>query len=163
MDKILMTTAALTLCGYLTLMFVRPESAASGLEFTTEMFFQALPWMIVSMFTAGLLAQFFDPAVIARILGRESGIRGVLVGACLGLAGTGSRWAAYPLAAGLVAAEASPGAVFAFLTSWQLVSLSRLPAEVPFLGMRFTVIRAALSFALAIVGGLVVDHWVKSP
>lgn len=158
MDKVLLTTAICTFAGYVALLFIHPEGAANGLELTADMFVQALPWVIVSMFTAGLIAQFFHPAAVARLLGRESGIRGVLIGAMLGFAGTGSRWAAYPLAAGLLAAEASPGSVFAFLTSWQLVSLSRLPAEVPFLGLKFTVLRAFVSFAMAVAGGMLIDH-----
>lgn len=158
MDKVLVTTAALTLTGYVLLWAIHPDGAAGGLETTAEMFVQALPWVIVSMFTAGLISQFFDASLVARFIGRESGLRGLFVGALLGFAGTGSRWAAYPLAAGMLAADASPGAVFAFLTNWQLVSLSRLPAEVPFLGLKFTVYRAIVSFFLAVVGGWVVEH-----
>lgn len=157
MDKSLITVGVLTLVGYVLLGVLRPSTAAHGLETTTEMFLQAAPWIIVSMFAAGLLAQLVSPHIIAKWLGRESGILSVFLGALLGAFGTGSRWAAYPLAAGLLSANASPGAVFAFMTTWQLVSVPRLPAEVPFLGLNFTILRAVLSVVVAIVGGLLIE------
>lgn len=157
MDKSLLIVGILTLLGYLLLALLRPSAAANGLESTTEMFLQAAPWIIVSMFSAGLLSQLISPNIVARWLGRDSGTLAVFIGSFLGMLGTGSRWAAYPLAAGLLSANASPGAVFAFMTTWQLVSLPRLPAEVPFLGLNFTVIRAVLSIIVAIVGGLLIE------
>jgi uncharacterized membrane protein YraQ (UPF0718 family) len=149
---------AVTILGYLFLAIVRPEIASEGLESTAEMFTQSIPWIIVSLFAAGLIAQFFQPATIARWLGRESGIGGIVLGALLGMCGTGSRWAMYPLATGLLAAQASPGSVFAFVTSWQLLSLPRLPAEIPFYGLRFAILRAIVSLFIAILGGMIVER-----
>lgn len=157
MDKSVILIGAVTLVGYLVLATLRPGAAANGLETTTEMFLQAAPWIIVSMFAAGLLAQLVSHDLVARWLGRGSGTLAVFLGAVIGSFGTGSRWAAYPLAAGLLSANASPGAVFAFMTTWQLVSLPRLPAEVPFLGFNFTVLRAVLSVVVAIIGGLLIE------
>lgn len=157
MDKSVIFIGALTLIGYLVLGVLRPGAAANGLDATTEMFLQAAPWIIVSMFAAGLLAELVPHDLIAKWLGRGSGTLAIFLGAILGSFGTGSRWGAYPLAAGLLAANASPGAVFAFMTTWQLVSLPRLPAEVPFLGLNFTVLRAVLSVVVAIIGGLLIE------
>ncbi len=156
-DKVLLVFGGLTVAAYGILALVWPQPAREGLNQAGEMLLSALPWMMVSMLAAGLVAQFFEATSIARWLGRESGIAGVVIGATLGLLGTGSRWAAYPLAASLLAAEAGLGPVFAFMTSWQLVSLTRLPAEVPFFGVRFTLIRAIVSFLVAVIGGMLVD------
>lgn len=157
MDFVLLFTGLLTLLTYAFLAIWRPTVAVHGLESSVDMFLQSAPWIIVSMFAAGLLAQLFQPQAIAKWLGRESGFQGILIAAMLGMCGTGSRWAMYPLAAGLLSAEASPGSVFAFVTTWQLVSLPRLPAELPFYGAQFTVVRAVLSVVLAIAGGFLID------
>lgn len=156
-DRVLMIVAGITFLGYLLLGIYRPSLAAHGLNQTSTMMMQSAPWIIVSMFAAGLLAQFLDPSLVARWLGKESGFVGILIGASLGLVGTGSRWAVYPLAAGLLTADSSPGAVFSFITSWQLVSLPRVPAEVPFLGLKFTIMRAGVSFLIAIIGGVLIE------
>lgn len=163
MDKILVGVAALTLAGYVASAFMRPSLAAEGLNLATEMFLQSVPWIIVSMFAAGLIGQFFDTQMIARWFGSGTGIRGIITAAILGLFGTGSRWAVYPLAASLLAAEATPGSVFAFMTSWQLVSVLRIPAEFPFLGVRFTVVRAVVSVVIAVAGGVAVNAVSRLP
>ncbi|OFW75176.1 MAG: hypothetical protein A2201_00985 [Alicyclobacillus sp. RIFOXYA1_FULL_53_8] len=157
MDKSLLGVGALTLFGYVFLSIARPSAAAEGLDATAEMVLKAAPWIIVSMFAAGLLAQFISTDMIARWLGRGTGATGVILAAILGSFGTGSRWAVYPLAAGLLSADASPGAIFAFMTTWQLVSIPRLPAEFPFLGSQFTFLRATISLIVAIVGGLLIE------
>lgn len=157
MDIVLFCVFLVTLVAYGVLAFAVPNMALSALSTTADMFVQSLPWIVVSMFAAGLMAEFLHPESIAKWFGRESGIIGVLIGALLGLAGTGSRWAVYPLAAGLLAAKASPGAVFSFMTSWQLVSLPRLPAEIPFLGGEYTFLRAVVSFAVSIIGGILMN------
>ncbi len=157
MDMVLIGVFIATLIGYGLLSFFSPHMALSALGTTADMFVQSLPWIVVSMFAAGLMAEFFHPASIAKWFGREAGLLGILIGALLGLFGTGSRWAVYPLAAGLLAAKASPGAVFSFMTSWQLVSLPRLPAEIPFLGGEYTFLRAAVSFTVAILGGILMN------
>jgi uncharacterized membrane protein YraQ (UPF0718 family) len=157
MDIVLIIVFLVTVVGYGALSLVAPHMALSALQTTANMFVQSLSWIIVSMFAAGLMAEFFHPTSIAKWFGRESGILGILIGALLGLVGTGSRWAVYPLAAGLLAAKASPGAVFSFMTSWQLVSLPRLPAEVPFLGGQYTLLRAGVSFTVSIIGGILMN------
>ncbi|MCY0888975.1 MAG: permease [Alicyclobacillaceae bacterium] len=157
MDKVLVGVAAVTTAAYIGYSIYRPHTAQEGIASTASMLMQAAPWIIVSMLAAGLISQILDTHVIARYLGPQSGFMGIVTGALFGLVGTGSRWAVYPLAAGLLGADASPGAVFAFLTSWQLVSLPRVPAEFPFLGVRFTILRAVFSFAMAIFGGTLMN------
>lgn len=164
MDKVLMYLGGTTLLGYLVLLLWRPSAAAEGLDNTFEMLWQAAPWIIVSMFTAGLISQIVRPSLIARYLGPQAGLLGIFIAAVIGIFGTGSKWAVYPLAAGLLAANATPGAVFSFMTTWQLVSLPRLPAELPFLGMRFTVSRVIVSILISFIGGILVNIlWERWP
>ncbi|WP_067617698.1 permease [Alicyclobacillus acidiphilus] len=166
MDKSLVVLAIVTCGSYVVLSFVSPHIAAEGLDESWSMLTQSVPWIVVSMFAAGLAAQLIEPSSIARWFGPKSGLFGIVLAALLGLFGTGSRWAVYPIAAGLLSADATPGAVFAFITSWQLVSLTRLPAEVPFFGVRYTVIRTVISVLIAIAGGVLFNiAWqqFKSP
>jgi len=157
MDKTLVILGICTAIAYVIFGFLRPQLAAGGLDESAQTFLQSIPWIIVSIFAAGLVSQFLNPALIARYLSRDAGLKAIVIGASMGLLGTGSRWAVYPLAAGLISAEASYGAVFAFVTTWQLVSLPRVPAEIPFFGTDFTIIRAVMSFFIAIIGGILVE------
>ncbi|GMA55822.1 hypothetical protein C7445_11172 [Alicyclobacillus sacchari] len=165
MDKTLIGLAAVTAAGYAICAGARPEVAAEGWNEAIDMLVNAIPWILVSMFAAGLAAQLFDSAAIALWLGPQSGVIGITLAALMGLVGTGSRFAVYPLAAGLLAADAAPGAVFAFMTSWQLISLTRLPAELPFFGIRYTALKTAVSLLMAIAGGVAFQglwgHWQR--
>src|SRR5579875_1027267 len=97
MDKTLIGLTAVTVAGYAICAWTRPELAAEGWHEAMEMLMQAVPWILVSMFAAGLIAQLFDPAAIALWLGPKSGVIGITLAAFLGLVGTGSRFAVYPL------------------------------------------------------------------
>ena len=161
MDRTLVWIAAATGVGYVLACVQEPTDALEAAQSSLGMLAQSLPWIVVSMFLAGLVSQWLEPELVARWLGREAGIAGIVFGAVLGMLGTGSRFAVYPLAVSLLAADASPGAVVAFTTSWQLTSLARLPAEFPFFGVPFALVRFAISLVISVAGGLLFE-WLWS-
>nr|WP_242549207.1 permease [Alicyclobacillus mali (ex Roth et al. 2021)] len=149
--------AAATGLGYALASAQEPSDALEAARSSVGMLAQSLPWIVVSMFLAGLVSQWLEPELVAKWLGREAGIAGIAFGAILGVLGTGSRFAVYPLAVSLLAADASPGAVVAFTTSWQLTSLARLPAEFPFFGIPFTLVRFVVSLLISVAGGVLFE------
>ncbi|SIS62720.1 permease [Alicyclobacillus vulcanalis] len=157
MDRTLLWIAAVTGLGYALAWSKAPSDALDAARSSVAMLGQSLPWIVVSMFLAGLVSQWLQPEMVARWLGREAGLFGMVLGALIGMLGTGSRFAVYPLAVSLLAADASPGAVVAFTTSWQLTSLARLPAEFPFFGMPFALVRFAISFVISVAGGVLFE------
>ncbi|WP_206830988.1 permease [Alicyclobacillus fructus] len=159
MDRTLVWIAAATGVAYIVAYAQEPSDTLAALRSSVGMLAQSLPWIVVSMFLAGLVSQWLEPDVVARWLGREAGIVGIAFGALLGMLGTGSRFAVYPLAVSLLAADASPGAVVAFTTSWQLTSLARLPAEFPFFGVPFALVRFAISLVISVAGGVLFE-WI---
>jgi len=160
-DRTLVWIAVATGFGYVLACAQEPADALEAARSSLGMLAQSLPWIVVSMFLAGLVSQWLEPELVARWLGREAGIAGIVFGAVLGMLGTGSRFAVYPLAVSLLAADASPGAVVAFTTSWQLTSLARLPAEFPFFGVPFALVRFAISLVISVAGGLLFE-WLWS-
>lgn len=157
MDRTLVWIAAATGVGYVLACVQEPTDALEAAQSSLGMLAQSLPWIVVSMFLAGLVSQWLEPELVARWLGREAGIAGIVFGALLGMLGTGSRFSVYPLAVSLLAADASPGAVVAFTTSWQLTSLARLPAEFPFFGVPFALVRFAISLVISVAGGVLFE------
>lgn len=157
MDRTLVWISAVTGTAYVITCVYEPSEAVGAARSALEMLAQSLPWIVVSMFLAGLVSQWLEPELVARWFGRESGLIGIALGALLGMLGTGSRFAVYPLAVSLLAADASPGAVVAFTTSWQLTSIARLPAEFPFFGVPFALVRFAVSLVISIAGGVLFE------
>ena len=95
--------------------------------------------------------------MISRWVGSESGLRGILIGTVVGGFAPGGPYVSLPIAAGLLRVGASIGTMVAFLTSWSLWAVSRLPMEIGIMGWKFTLIRIACTFFFPPIAGLVAN------
>lgn len=102
----------------------------------------------------GLLNVFVPASLIERLLGSSGGFTSLLIGDALGSVAAGPPVAAYPVTASLLAGGAWPAAIAAFIVSWTLVGFVSIPFEARIFGLRFALARNALSFAFALVIGL---------
>lgn len=102
----------------------------------------------------GLLEVFVPPSLIEGALGSEGGLTSLLAGDALGSIAAGPPVAAYPIAASLLDGGAWAPAVAAFIVSWTLVGFISIPFEARTFGTRFAIARNVLSFAFAMVIGL---------
>ena len=125
-----------------------------GLEFSFRMLLQMLPLLIFAMIIAGMVQILLPPELIGKWVGTESGIRGVFIGTAAGALTPGGPYVCMPITAGLLKAGAGTGTMVAFLTSWSLISIARLPMEIGFLGIRFTIIRYLCVFFFPPIAGL---------
>lgn len=112
--------------------------------------------LIAVSFLAAGFAQVLIPAEwIRSSLGRDAGLRGIVLASAAGVATPAGPFVSLPIAATLLRGGADPAAVVAYLTAWSLLALHRLIAwEVPMLGARFALVRYAICAALPIVAGL---------
>ncbi len=161
-DQILVGLSFIVTGVYLALFWRNPAMALHSAQSAWLMFTKAFPWMAVSMLIAGLLERSIDRHLLYRFFGAHSGFRGVLLATLLGSLGTGSRWGVYPLAAAMLAAQASLPSVMAFTTSWMLISIPRSASEFPFFGIRLTFARMALSYAVSILAGVIMLLFTKA-
>jgi hypothetical protein len=72
---------------------------------------------------------------------------------------------AFPLLATLFKLGAGYGALVAYLTSWEILGIFRAAVwDIPFMGVRFTALRYAVSFFLPLLAGLtaqkIADAWL---
>lgn len=113
-----------------------------------------LPSLLAVLAGVGLTLAALPPAAVARLF-EAHGLGGFFL-----LAGTGALLTipgpvAYPLAGSLHRMGASLPALASFLTTLTMVGLLTAPLEVKAFGRRFTLLRQALSLAVALlVGGL---------
>ena len=109
----------------------------------------------VSFLAAGFAQVLIPREWIQTALGRDSGVRGILLASAAGIATPAGPFVSLPIAATLLGAGAAPPAVIAYLSAWSLLALHRLLAwEVPILGARFALVRYAICVALPILAGL---------
>jgi uncharacterized membrane protein YraQ (UPF0718 family) len=133
----------------------------AGLKSAWEMTWQILPLFLFAFVTAGLVQVLIPREVIAEWVGDESGIRGILIGTLAGAFTPGGPYVSLPVAAGLLKAGAGMGTMVAFLASWSLIAVSRLPLQIGIMGWRFTLIQLVSVMIFPPIAGLIANLLVK--
>ncbi|MDY0297818.1 MAG: permease [Acidobacteriota bacterium] len=137
-------------------------SHAAGLRHAGNMTLEVLPMVIFAFVIAGMIQVLLPPDLVSRWVGMESGLRGIAIGTLAGAITPGGPYVSLPVVAGLLKAGASPGTMVAFLTSWSLWAVARLPMEFAILGWRFTLLRLAAVVVFPPIAGwlaLRFSHW----
>jgi len=128
------------------------EAARSG----GGLFLQILPMLLIAFFVAGLVDVLLPRDLIAHWVGRESGVKGLLIATCLGAVTPGGPFVQFPVVASLYKAGADVGPLVAYLSAWALIGLNRVIIyEIPLLGPQLTFVRLVCSFAFPPIIGFV--------
>jgi len=130
-----------------------------GLKSAMEMTIQILPIVILAFIVAGMVQILIPQELLSKWIGKESGMRGILIGTLAGALAPGNPYVNLPIAAGLLRSGASVGAMVAFLTGWSLWSFARLPLEVGIMGWKFTLVRLASTFFFPPIAGLIANYF----
>lgn len=127
----------------------------SGVKSGVSMAIEILPMLVMAFIVAGMVQVLLPHHLLPRLLGEESGIRGILIGTVAGSLTPGGPFVSMPIVAGLLRSGASAGTMVAYLTAWSLLGVHRLPLEVGILGWQFTLIRLGSTFFFAPIAGLI--------
>lgn len=122
-----------------------------------QMLLQVFPLLLVAFLVAGLIQTLVSQEMIKKWLGKESGFKGLLLGAVAGALMPGGPYVFYPIAASFLMGGAEIGTVLAFVTAKNLWTLSRLPMEIALIGSHITLVRYVITFAFPILVGLVAN------
>lgn len=133
-----------------------------GLKSAGNLLVQILPLLIFAFIVAGMIQVLIPRELIAKWVGVESGLRGILIGSVLGGLMPGGPMTSLPVAAGLLRVGASIGTMVAFLTGWSLLAFTRLPMEIGILGWKFALIRLACVFFFPPIAGLIASKLFSS-
>ena len=133
-----------------------------GMKAGFVMLVEILPLLLFAFIVAGMVQILLPHEAMAKWVGAESGLRGILIGSVAGGLTPGGPFVSLPLAAGLLRSGAGAGTMVAYITAWSLWAVNRLPMEVGILGWRFTLIRLASTLILPILGGLIAQLFFAS-
>lgn len=132
------------------------DGVLSGLARARDLAGMILPVLLPALLIAGLVQAGVARERIARWLGAESGLRGLLLATLAGIATPGGPMAAFPLVLALAAGGADRGALIAYVTAWALNGFSRILVwELPVLGPEFAALRFLASLPLPVIAGLI--------
>jgi len=126
-----------------------------GLKTGLNLMINIVPLLIFAFIVAGMLQVLMPRELLARLIGVESGLRGLIIGTVAGGLSPGGPYVNLPIAAGLMGAGAGIGTMVAFLTGWSLIAVGRIPMEIGILGWKFALIRLACTFFFPPIAGFI--------
>lgn len=133
-----------------------------GLKTGGSILLQIAPLLVFAFILAGMVQVLIPSEAISRLVGTESGLRGILIGTAIGGFTPGGPFISLPIAAALLHAGASIGTMVAFMTGWSVLAVSRLPLEIGLLGWKFTAIRLACTLLFPVIAGLLADRFFSN-
>jgi len=125
------------------------EGWKSGLVLLVKIF----PIMILAFGISGLVQALVPKESIATWLGKESGWRGIFLGCVAGAVTPGGPYTSFPIVAALYQAGAGIGTLVAFMTSWSLWALARLPIEAALISPKFMIVRFVCTLIFPPIAG----------
>ena len=159
-STILFAILAVVLVGWSV--FSGQNHQVTGLKLAWQMIVQTLPLLILVFIVAGMMQTMMPKDMIASWIGEKSGLRGIMIGSVAGVFIPGGPMLALPMLGGIMRSGAGIGTLVAMMTSWSLISISKVLMEVGILGWRFSFMRIVSSFMMAPLAGLVAQFLFKS-
>ncbi len=125
-----------------------PKLAWAGIENGGRTFVTVVPLLLAAFLISGLIQTLIAREAVSRWMGDVSGWRGIGLACLAGGLTPGGPYVYYPIAAALLRAGASVGALVAFVTAKTLWSATRIPLELALLGPHLTLVRLTMTLAL---------------
>lgn len=121
-----------------------------------------LPKVVAGCMIAVFLTFLMPREMVARWVGEESGLLGLVIATALGAITPGGPFTIYPIAGAFLTMGAGGGAVVAFVTGWTLIGFTRAVVwEMAFFGPHFVLWRIVLSLLLPVVAGLLARYAIR--
>jgi uncharacterized membrane protein YraQ (UPF0718 family) len=118
------------------------------------LFVTMLPKMAAGCLVSAFVTRLLPREVVARLVGTESGVLGLVIATLMGAALPGGPLTIYPVAGAFLVLGADAGTAIAFITAWNLLGYNRaLIWEMPFFGPDFVFWRIVVAIPLPLLAG----------
>jgi uncharacterized membrane protein YraQ (UPF0718 family) len=118
-------------------------------------FIVLIPRVMIGVVGSGYVAAVMPPDLIAKWIGPNSGLLGILIATVVGAATPGGAVVGFAVGAAALKSGAGAPQVIAYSTAWSLYTIQRmLNWEIHMMAPRFVWLRAAISFPLPILAAL---------
>lgn len=119
------------------------------------LFGNMLPKMLAGCLIGGFVTLLLPREMVARLVGAESGLLGLLIATATAAVLPGGPFTIYPVAGAFLGIGADAGTAIAFITSWMLLGYNRaLVWELPFFGPDFVLWRIVVCLPLPFLAGI---------
>ncbi|MFL0252736.1 permease [Clostridium neuense] len=125
-----------------------------------KFFENILPLFLSILFIIGIMLAVLSPQFISKILGKQSGIVGILLAAVIGSCTVIPGFVTFPLAATLLKSGAGMPQIIMFISTSVMVGVITIPLEAKYWGKKVTYTRNFLalmfSFIIAFMMGVLI-------
>lgn len=125
-----------------------------GLKHAFRLTLNILPLIFFAMIIGGMVQILIPKDLVMHWIGSDSGIRGIIIGMLAGVVSPGAPYVSYPIAAALIQSGAGFATIVSFVTSFSLLSATKIPMELGIMGFKFTFIRLVSTVFFPIIAGL---------
>ena len=127
-----------------------------GLKKAWKAFENILPQLLVVLLIVGIMLSVLNAAFIAKIIGKDSGIMGIILAAVFGSITMIPPFVSLPTAAALLKTGAGYAQIAVFISTLMMVGIITLPLEIKYFGSKIAIGRNALAFLFSfIVAGII--------
>ena len=137
------------------------EKTRIALKKAFKAFEGILPQFLVVLILVAIALAILDEPTISLILGKDSGVWGVLAASLVGAVTLVPGFVAFPVAAALLQGGAGVIQIAAFVSSLMMVGVVTLPLEIQFFGKRTAFLRNFLAYIFSLIAAVFVG-WVVS-
>jgi len=137
------------------------QKTTTAMKKAFKAFENILPQFLVVLILVAMAMAVLDTATISLVLGRDSGVWGVLAASLVGAVTLIPGFVAFPAAAALLQGGAGATQIAAFVSSLMMVGVVTLPLEIQFFGKRAALLRNLLAYVFSLIAAVFVG-WVVS-
>lgn len=143
------------------LYIIFPEKILSALDISQRYGIEMITIFPAVLILMGLADVWVPKSLINKYLGKNSGLKGILLSIFLGTLPTGPLYIAFPIAAELLRKKARISNVMIFLGVWASLKIPQISVEIKFLGIKFAAIRFIFTLISIIIIGYLIEIIVE--
>lgn len=137
------------------------QKTKDALKVSLKFFKVLAPLILMIVWAIGFLLAFLPSEAILNTVGREAGIKGMILAALFGSVVLIQAFIAFPLAGAFLRQGADVRSIAAFVTTLVMVGVATAPLEIKFFGRKFTFWRNGLSFISALIIALIMGALLR--
>lgn len=143
--------------GFLIVSFVKDRGKTrAALIKAVRAFLTIVPDFATVLAIVGLVLTFLSPGIVAGLIGRGTGLLGMLITSVVGAITLIPGFVAFPLAKSLLDRGAGIIQIAVFVSTLMMVGSVTAPLEIRYFDKKVTLLRNALAYAFSFIVGVII-------
>lgn len=157
MKNLAQTTIILSIVANILIILNKKKNGKhmEGIEKGLKQFIHTAPMIIGAFILAGIIEVLIPREFVQNWLSTEAGLRGIFLGTFGGMILAMGPYAFFPIAASIMASGAGLATIISMITGWCLLSLTKMPFETAFLGVKFFSMKLIISIPFSLLAGFI--------